>query len=224
MGKCPDVCKIFRGKGNCLNGDSFAGFDHFFQFVFGSGSNHMTVIHNGDSGTDLFHFFHVMGSINNGGTLFIQLLDPFQNLITALGINSYSWLIHNDQPWLMGDSAGNVQSAEKTAGKLFRPHFSIVVKVSESDCFLYQLFSFLFIRDIKPTEIVNVFVNSQFVENSNILQYNADLLFYLVIVRSHFFSENTNDSFVVFQKGKHTIDSCGFSGTIWSQKTKNFPF
>ena len=45
----------------------------------------MTVIHNCDPCTDLLHFFHIMGSVNDGGTLFIQLLNAFQDFVPALG-------------------------------------------------------------------------------------------------------------------------------------------
>lgn len=57
----------------------------------------MTVIHNCDPCTDLLHFFHIMGSVNDGGTLFIQLLNAFQDFVPALGVNGYRWLIHNNR-------------------------------------------------------------------------------------------------------------------------------
>ena len=83
--KSPDVSQILRGKRNGLNSNGLAGFDHFFQLLFGAGGNYMTVIHNCDPCTDLLHFFHIMGSVNDGGTLFIQLLNAFQDFVPLWG-------------------------------------------------------------------------------------------------------------------------------------------
>lgn len=73
----------------------------------------------GDPGADLLHLFHIMGSVNNGGALFIQLFDPFQDLIAALWVNGYRWFIHNDQTGLVGNSAGNVETGGAVRRKAF---------------------------------------------------------------------------------------------------------
>ena len=110
-----DVLKIFFLQNNSFHSNSLACFDHLFQFFFCSLSDDSSVIHNGDPGTDLLHFFHVMGCVDNCGTLLVQCLDSFQDLVSALWVYSYRRLIHNDQPWFVSDSAGNVQSAQKTS-------------------------------------------------------------------------------------------------------------
>ena len=74
MRKFMDCLKIFLGKRNGFYSNRFTGFDHFFQLFVGAGGNDLAVIHNGNFGADLLHFFHIMRSINNGGALCIQFL------------------------------------------------------------------------------------------------------------------------------------------------------
>ena len=111
MLQCADIPEIFFFQSNGFYGDGLSCFDHLLQFFLCSLSDDSSVIHDGDPGTDLLHFFHVMGCVDNGGALVVQRLDPFQDLVSALWVYSYRRLIHNDQSWLVGDPAGNVQSS-----------------------------------------------------------------------------------------------------------------
>ena len=124
----------------------------------------------------------------------------------------------------MGDAAGDVKTAKKTAGKLSGALLTIVLKVCKCDCLFYQFFSFFLIRNIKSAEIINIFKDCKLVKNSYILQDNSNLLFYRIIVRTHLFTENPYGSFIIFQKRKHTVDGCGFSGTVRTQKSKHLSF
>lgn len=60
MWKSTEPAKLFTGKNNGLDGNGLTGFDHLLQFFFGAGCDDTSFIHNGDSGADLFHFFHIM--------------------------------------------------------------------------------------------------------------------------------------------------------------------
>ena len=64
----PDMIFV---KSNGFNGDGLAGFDHAFKFFFSTDGNAAAMVDNGDPGTDLFHFFHVVGSVDNCRTLSI---------------------------------------------------------------------------------------------------------------------------------------------------------
>ena len=94
-----------------LDDDRLSGFYHLLQFFLCPRGNTSSMIHNGDPGTYLLHFLHIMRSIYNGGTLPVQFADPFKDLVSALGIYGYSRLIQKDQSGSVGNPAGNVQSS-----------------------------------------------------------------------------------------------------------------
>jgi len=62
-----------------------------------------------DTGTDQLHLVHIMGCIYNGRALTVQLKYSLQYQVAALGIHSDCGLIHNNQPGLMDNAAGNVE-------------------------------------------------------------------------------------------------------------------
>ena len=57
-----------------------------------------------------------------------------------------------------------------------------------------------------------------------VLYFVINLFFDIVTVRGHVFAKNMNRTFVIFQQRQHTADRGGFSGAVWSQKSKNLPF
>ena len=69
VGKLTDICQILFGKRNCFYGDGLSGLDHFFQFLFGAGSNHMSEVHDSNLCTDLLDFLHIMRGIDDSGAL-----------------------------------------------------------------------------------------------------------------------------------------------------------
>ena len=182
------------------------------------------MIHNCDASADLFNFFHVMWSIDDRWSLHIQLLNTFEDFITALRVDGHSWFVHDDKTWFVGNSTGNIQPAEKTTGQFLRIHFTIIFKSYKSDSIINQFFAFLFIRNIQTTEIIDVFIHGQFVKNSNILQYDSNLLFCLIIVRCHRLSKNFNGSLIIFQKGKQTVDSSCLPWAVRPEQPEDLTF
>ena len=148
MRKIPDILKVFFFEKNCFHCDRFACFDHFLQFLSGSGCNYPSVIHNCDAGTDLFYFLHVVGSINDSGTLFVQFLDTFENFITALRSNCNGRLIHNAQTRLVSDTASNIQPSQQTARKFPGAGFTVIFEPDKLNCLIDQFFAAFFIRNI----------------------------------------------------------------------------
>ena len=69
-----------------------------FRFV-------LSVIHDDNSAAEFFYLLHVMGGVDDCGSLLIHLTNAFKDCITALGINCNGRLIKEDKFWLMGDSA-----------------------------------------------------------------------------------------------------------------------
>ena len=148
----------------------------------------------------------------------------FQDFVPALGINGYRWLIHDDQPWFVSDPAGNVQSAQKTSGKLPGMHFPEIFQACKFNSFLHQLFSSFLVSYVKAAEIINIFLYCQFLKNGYILKHDADLFFNLIAVRFHLFPENFHLTSVVFQQGQQTADGRCFSGTVGAKQSKDLTF
>ena len=69
------------------------------------------MINDRDTGTDLFHLFHVVRGIDDGRSLTVEFQNPFQNLITALRIYSNGRFIHDDESGLMDNAACDIQSS-----------------------------------------------------------------------------------------------------------------
>ena len=51
--------------------------------------------------------------VDPDGSVLRFLQDP----VPALWIDSYRWFVHDDKLWLVGNTAGNVESSKKTAGQ-----------------------------------------------------------------------------------------------------------
>ena len=141
-----------------------------------------------------------MRCVDNGGALVVQRLDSFQNLVSALWVYSYRRLIHDDQSWLVGNPAGNVQSAQKASGKLLRVHFAEIFKTCKFNGILHQLFSPFPVSYVKAAEVIYIFLHCQLIKNGYILKNDPDLFLELIAVRLHLFSEYFYLTSVIFQK------------------------
>ena len=205
-----------------LHQNIFCVFDHFFQLIVGSDCKIATLVHNSDTGTDLFHFLHVVGSIDNSCPTSVQFHDAFQNLVTALRIDSNRRLIHNDQFRFVSNATGDIQTAKKTTGQLLWIKFLEIFQSNKTDGILYQFFPFFFIFHIKSTEIVNVFIYSQLIKYGNILHNYTNITFAFIAVRLHSFSKDFNTSLIIGQQGQQTVYGRCFSRAVWSQQTKDF--
>ena len=184
----------------------------------------MAMINDRNTATNLFNFFHIMGSINDCRSLTVQFYNPFQDPVPALWIDSYRWFVHDDKLWLVGNTAGNVESSKKTAGQFSGTFFCIFRKPHKIQCFVHQLFTLLLVSYIQTTEIVYIFPDTHLMKYSHILHDNTNLFFDIVTVRGHVFAKDLNRTFVIFQQRQHTADRSGFSRAVWSQKSKNLPF
>ena len=137
-----------------------------------------------------------MGSIYYRCTISVKFLNTLKDLVSALRINGNRRFIKNYKSRLMCYSAGYIQTAEQTSGKLFRIKFNKVLKSHKFYSLLNILLSELFISYIKSAEIIDVFIYRKLIQNCNILHYDADLTFDFIIIRSHFLSKYFNTSLI----------------------------
>ena len=108
MGKGPDRIGNLLRQLHHLHLDRLSQIDHCLELILCAKCQISSLIHNGDPGTDLLYLLHVMRRVNDRGSLPVQLLDPLQNLITALRIYRNRGLIQNDQLRFMGNSTCNI--------------------------------------------------------------------------------------------------------------------
>ena len=113
MRQMSDGSKIFVCQSEDIDRDDLTFLDQLFQFFRCAKCQVLALINDGDAGTDLFHFVHVVGRIQDRCSALIQFDDPFQNFVAALWIDCYSRLIQNDKLGFMGDPAGDIQTAEQ---------------------------------------------------------------------------------------------------------------
>ena len=139
-----------------------------------------------------------MGRIDDGGPLPVQLADSFQNLIPALRIHCYCRLVHKNQLRLVGNAAGNVQSAQQSSGKLSGTHLPKLIKAGKCKGLFHQLFSLFPVWNIQAAEVINVLIDRHLAEHCNVLHDDSNALLDVIAVRLHLFSENFNASFVIF--------------------------
>ena len=124
----------------------------------------------------------------------------------------------------MGNSARDIQTAQQTTGKLFRIKFAEIVETDKIDGIFHILTPERFVADIQTTEIINVFIDGQFLKDSDILHDNADLTFQIVAVRPHFPAEDPDGSLVKGKQCKDAVDGCRLSGAVWSKQTEDLTF
>ena len=108
MRKCSDCIGNLLRKIRQLHLDRLSQIDHRLKLILRAECNISAFIHNGNSGADLLDFLHIMRSVNDRGSLSVQLPDPLEDLITALRIHRNRRLIQNDQLRLMSNSTGNI--------------------------------------------------------------------------------------------------------------------
>ena len=139
---------------HCLNSSLVVPSAHAAPFV-----------HDHDPGAELFHLFHIVGGVDDGGSFPVQLADPLKDAASALGIHGNGGFIQKDQFGLVGDPAGNVQPSEQTAAQLLGAELPVIRQPGKHAGFFHQGAAFLFIRNVQAAEIVDVFLDGQFVEN-----------------------------------------------------------
>src|SRR5699024_4748966 len=93
LGHMADPFQLSLGEMYPFYMDFLSGLDHVFQFFFRSQSQTPALIQYGNTAADLFYLFHIVRSVDNGGTLTVHLTDSFQDLIPALGIYRHRRLI-----------------------------------------------------------------------------------------------------------------------------------
>ena len=113
-----------------------------------------------------------------------------------------SRLIEDDKPWFVSDSTGNIEPSEKTAGKLLRSCFAVVLQSDKPDGFFDKFLSPIFVMYVQTAEIIDIFRYSQLIKNRYILQYDTNLLLDFVVVRRHFLSEDLDVALIIFQQRK----------------------
>ena len=133
-----------------------------------------------------------------------------------MGIHGNGGFIQKDQFGLVGDPAGNVQPSEQTAAQLLGAELPVIRQPGKHTGFLHQGAAFLFIRNVQATEIVDVFLDGQFVENPHLLHDHADLFLDAVVVRGHWFSEEADFPFFVGEQGENAVDGSGLAAAIGS--------
>lgn len=99
----------------------------------------------------------------------------------------------------MRDATCDVQAAQQAAAELFGAEFAMGLQTGKGDGLLHQRAPPLFVRDVQSAEIIDIFLNRQFVKHGDILHDNANLLFEVVRVRAHGLLEQFNRPPVVIQ-------------------------
>ncbi len=138
------------------------------------------VIDDHDPGAELLDLFHVVGGVNDGGTLFVETPDALEDGIAALRVNSHRRLVEDNKLRMMRDAAGDVQTPEQAAGELFRTVFPVITEPGEVDRLFHIFFSQGFVADVEPAEKINVLVHGERIDHGHILHDDADFPFDVV--------------------------------------------
>ena len=93
MWQMSDGSKIFFCQSEDIDRDDLTFLDQFFQLFRCAKCQVFALIDDGNAGTDLLYFVHVVGRIQDRCPALIQFNDPFQNFVAALWIDCNSWLI-----------------------------------------------------------------------------------------------------------------------------------
>ena len=122
----------------------------------------------------------------------------------------------------MCNAAGDIEPPQQTSGKLLRTHFPEFFQAGKMNRLFHQFFPASPVFHIKAAKIINIFIDRQFFEDSHILKDNPNLLFDFIIVRPHFFTENTDTAFIILQQSQKAIDRRRLSGAIGPEQAENF--
>lgn len=93
MRQLTDSGKIFFCQSEDIDRDDLTFLDQFLEFFCCAKCQVFALIDDGNAGTDLLDFVHIVGGIQNSCPAPIQFDDPFQNFVAALRIDRYGRLI-----------------------------------------------------------------------------------------------------------------------------------
>lgn len=121
----------------------------------------------------------------------------------------------------MGNAARDIEPTSKTSRELFGMILSVITKVNKVDGILDERSSLYAITYIQRAKIVNVFINCELIKDGNILWNDANTPFQIIACRLHVLAKQLDGASIVGEELQHTIDSCCFATTIWSEQSKN---
>ena len=222
MRECRDLCADGFLKTQHLDCDGLRIADHPLQLVLGALCDLSALVHDRNARADLLDLLHIMRGVNDGRAVPVQLLNPLEDLVPALRIDRDGRLIQNDELRLMRDAAGDIQTPEQTAGELLRAEFQKVLQPDKLHGFFDILLPLFLVADVQPAEVVDVFVDGQFVKHCDVLHDDADVLLDVVSVGCHLFAEDLDFAFVMGEQGQQAVDGGRFAGAVRSQQSENF--
>ena len=149
--------------------------DKFFKFLISATRDDFTLVENNDTVAELLDFFHVVRSVDNGGAVLAEGFDIIEDMLATLRIDGNGRFVKEDEFWFMGDTASDIEAAEKAAGKLFWVELAEIFQTDEFDCVIDTLFAFGLIFDIEAAEKVDVIFSAEFFKNGDVLENNTDL-------------------------------------------------
>ena len=93
MRQLTDSGNIFFCQSENIDRDDLTFLDQFLEFFCCAKCQVLALIDDGNAGTDLLDFVHIVGGIQNSCPAPIQFDDPFQNFVAALRIDRDGRLI-----------------------------------------------------------------------------------------------------------------------------------
>ena len=177
--------------------------------------------HDHDPGAELFHLFHIVGGVDDGGSFPVQLADSLKDAASALGIHGNGGFIQKDQFGLVGDPAGNVQPSEQTAAQLLGAELPVIRQPGKHAGFFHQGAAFLFIRNVQAAEIVDVSWTVSSLKTPTSCMTTPICSLTRVVIRGHRFSEEADFPFFVGEQGENAVDGSGLAAAIGSQETED---
>src|SRR5699024_1871985 len=124
----------------------------------------------------------------------------------------------------MCDAAGDIESSLQSAAQLFRTELPVFFETDELNRFIYKAFTCSAVFNIKSAEKADIFNDIQIFEYRNFLGDDTYALFYIIIIRVDFFSENFYFALVEFQYGEHTVYGCRFTAAVRTEQADDFIF
>ena len=103
-------------------------------------------------------FLHVMGGVENCHSLLkVQFFDVVQYMTPALGVNTYCWLIHDDDCWFMHQSGSDIDPSFHAPGELIHSIFLPVCKPDDLQHFIHAFDERPTSQTIHPAPEVEIF-------------------------------------------------------------------
>ena len=136
-------------------------------------------VHNRDALAQLLRFLHVVGGIQDGHPLAVELQNGFQDVVAALGVNAHGGFIQNQQLGFVHQAAGDVEPALHAPGKGLGALPAMVVQADQLQGLPGALLQLLAPQAIQRAEKPHVLFGCQVVINGQILGNDAQLVFAL---------------------------------------------